>query len=89
MRNLVTNVPYTKFYPVFLQEERQAARLGCQCRLEYRSGELDPDLRSEALNHGEMLCHAQESPNMYFVLVQIFPVVEIQSLMMCTAKCLH
>ena len=89
MRNLVTNVPYTKFYPVFLQEERQAARLGYQCRLEYRSGELDPDLRSEALNHGKMLCRAQESPDMYSVLVQIFSVVEIESLRVYTAECLH
>ena len=68
---------------------RRAARLGYQCHLEYHSGELDPDLRSEALNHGEMLCHAQEFPDTYSVLVQIFPVVEIEGLMMYTAECLH
>ena len=68
---------------------RRAARLGYQCHLEYRSGNLDADLRSEELNHGEMLCRAQESLDMYSVLVQIFPVVEIESLMMYTTECLR
>ena len=68
---------------------RQAAQLGYQCHLEYHSRELDPDLRSETLNHGEILCHAQEFPDTYSVLVQIFPVVEIEGLMMYTAECLH
>ena len=59
--------------------EKRAARLGYQCRLEYRSGKLDPGLRGEALNHGEMLCRAQESPDMYFVLVQIFPCTDMHA----------
>lgn len=59
---------------------RREAQLGYQCCLEYHSGELDPDLRSEVLNHGGMLCCAQESPDMYSVLVYICLVVEIESL---------
>ena len=68
---------------------RWAALLEYQCHLEYCSRNLDADLRSEVLNHGEMLCCAQESLDMYSVLVQIFPVVEIESLMMYTTECLR
>jgi len=67
--------------------ERRAARLGYV--FGYRGGESDLILRCEALNRGKMFCRVQESLDMYSILVQIFSVVEIESLMVYPAECLH
>lgn len=46
-------------------------------------------LRKKCLLLVETLFRAQESPDMYSVLVQIFAVVEIESLMIYTAEFSH